>query len=97
MSANSMDPDAKGSRRDRATGELEMEELTTQGEKSEKIGELDQDESEEEFDEHSDAVEFSPGEEQRLVRKLDRKVVGLVAFLYLLSFLDRSSKCILKQ
>lgn len=34
---------------------------------------------------------FSQEEEQRVVKKLDRRLVLFVALLYLLSFLDRSS------
>ena len=30
--------------------------------------------------------------DDEVLRKLDKRIVGLVAFLYLLSFLDRSSK-----
>lgn len=39
--------------------------------------------------------DFQPGEEKVLLRKLDWRVVGVVALLYLLSFLDRSSKSLL--
>jgi len=39
-----------------------------------------------------DGREFTEKEEARVLRKLDRKVVLFVAGLYLLSFLDRSSK-----
>ena len=35
---------------------------------------------------------FTPDEEKRVVRKLDLHVVTFMSFLYLLSFLDRSSK-----
>lgn len=34
---------------------------------------------------------FSPEEERKVRRRLDRRVVLFIAFLYLLSFLDRSS------
>jgi hypothetical protein len=34
---------------------------------------------------------YTPDEERSVLRKLDRRVVGLMAVLYLLSFLDRSS------
>ena len=35
---------------------------------------------------------YSPDEEKRVVRKLDLHVVTFMSFLYLLSFLDRSSE-----
>ena len=35
---------------------------------------------------------YTPDEERSVVRKLDRHLVLFVAFLYMLSFLDRSSK-----
>jgi len=38
---------------------------------------------------------YSPEEERKVRRRLDRRVVLFIAFLYLLSFLDRSSKIIL--
>lgn len=34
---------------------------------------------------------YSPEEERKVRRRLDRRVVLFIAFLYLLSFLDRSS------
>lgn len=34
---------------------------------------------------------YTPDEEKRVVRKLDFYVVGFMSFLYLLSFLDRTS------
>jgi len=34
---------------------------------------------------------YSPDEERKVRRRLDRRVVLFIAFLYLLSFLDRSS------
>lgn len=37
---------------------------------------------------------YTPDEERTVVRKFDRKLVVFVALLYMLSFLDRSSKCI---
>ncbi len=35
---------------------------------------------------------YSPIEERAVIRKLDRRLVLFVALLYMLSFLDRSSK-----
>jgi hypothetical protein len=35
---------------------------------------------------------YTPDEERAVVRKFDRKLVLFVALLYMLSFLDRSSK-----
>lgn len=35
---------------------------------------------------------YTPDEEKAVVRKFDRKLVLFVALLYMLSFLDRSSK-----
>ena len=35
---------------------------------------------------------YSPVEERAVIRKLDRRLVLFVALLYMLSFLDRSSK-----
>lgn len=35
---------------------------------------------------------YTPDEEQAVIRKLDRRLVLFVALLYMLSFLDRSSK-----
>ena len=37
---------------------------------------------------------YTPDEERAVVRKFDRKLVLFVALLYMLSFLDRSSKAI---
>jgi hypothetical protein len=39
---------------------------------------------------------YTPDEERAVVRKFDRKLVLFVAFLYMLSFLDRSSKFVLQ-
>lgn len=36
---------------------------------------------------------YTPDEEMRVLRKLDTKLVLFVALLYMLSFLDRSSRC----
>ena len=38
------------------------------------------------------SLPYTPEEERAVVRKLDRRLVLFVAFLYMLSFLDRSSK-----
>jgi hypothetical protein len=35
---------------------------------------------------------YTPDEDKRVLRKLDRKLVGFMALLYCLSFLDRSSE-----
>ena len=54
--------------------------------------------SEENFGDHVDAPgaeslrKFTPEEEKAVVRKLDRRLVLFLAFLYMLSFLDRSSE-----
>ena len=55
--------------------------------------------SDENFGEHVDALEaaespktFTADEEKAVVRKLDRRLVLFIAFLYMLSFLDRSSE-----
>lgn len=39
-----------------------------------------------------DTVLYTPDEEQAVLRKLDRRLVLFMALMYLLSFLDRSSK-----
>lgn len=36
---------------------------------------------------------YTPDEERCVIKKFDRKLVLFVAFLYMLSFLDRSSTC----
>lgn len=36
---------------------------------------------------------YTPDEERSVVRKFDRRLVLFIALLYILSFLDRSSKC----
>lgn len=46
-----------------------------------------------EDDETESFKRFTPDEEKTVVRKLDRHLVLFVAFLYMLSFLDRSSEC----
>jgi hypothetical protein len=35
---------------------------------------------------------YTPDEDQKVLRKLDRRLVLLMAFLYMLGFLDRSSE-----
>ena len=37
---------------------------------------------------------YTPDEEKSVIKKFDRRLVLFVAFLYMLSFLDRSSMCI---
>ena len=37
---------------------------------------------------------YTPDEEKSVIKKFDRRLVLFVAFLYMLSFLDRSSTCI---
>jgi len=66
--------------------ELELHELTN----------LDDDDGKG-SDEHQGLVTqrydlYSPEEDKKVLKKLDRRVVLFIAFLYLLSFLDRSSK-----
>ena len=54
--------------------------------------------SDENAGEHADALGaeslkvFTTDEEKAVVRKLDRRLVLFIAFLYMLSFLDRSSE-----
>lgn len=43
-------------------------------------------------DETRSFVSYTCDEERAVVKKLDRRLVLFVAFLYMLSFLDRSSK-----
>jgi hypothetical protein len=40
---------------------------------------------------------YTPDEDKQVLRKLDRRLVGFVALLYCLSFLDRSSEYISAQ
>lgn len=73
-------------RRSLSGEELELHELTT----------LDDDDGKR-SDEHQELVTqryglYSPEEDKKVLKKLDRRVVLFIAFLYLLSFLDRSSK-----
>jgi hypothetical protein len=73
----------------------EMDELSPTGDK---LFEKDvrRDEEDEDDDEDGLGAVFTVEEEKTVLRKLDKRVVGLVAFLYLLSFLDRSSRSTLR-
>lgn len=64
---------------------IEMEELGTDNDHVEKLQEVDLEDEE---------TQYSAKEERAVLKKLDRRVVLFVAGLYLLSFLDRSSRCI---
>ena len=67
-------------RRSLSQEELELHELTN----------LDDDDGKEEpITQRYDL--YSPEEDKEVLKKLDRRVVLFIAFLYLLSFLDRSS------
>jgi hypothetical protein len=67
----------------------QMDQLGPHGEKLD-----DKDAAEMDIDDldHLPDVIFTRDEERAVMKKLDYRVVGLVALLYLLSFLDRSSK-----
>ena len=67
-------------RRSLSQEELELHELTHLG---------DDDGKEEPITQRYDL--YSPEEDKEVLKKLDRRVVLFIAFLYLLSFLDRSS------
>ena len=67
-------------RRSLSQEELELHELTNLG---------DDDGKEEPITQRYDL--YSPEEDKEVLKKLDRRVVLFIAFLYLLSFLDRSS------
>ncbi len=43
-------------------------------------------------DEIARLISYTPDEERAVVRKLDRRLVLFVTILYMLTFLDRSSK-----
>jgi hypothetical protein len=80
--------------------ELEMEELgkrdNTAWKDSEERGSESFEGDEEEglrYEEQEFRI-YTQEEEKKVLKKLDRRVVLFVAGLYLLSFLDRSSKCI---
>ncbi len=62
----------------------ELKDMSSQGKRPE--GDF------EDLDQVETAGGFAPEEEKSVVKKLDRRVVGLISLLYLLSFLDRSSK-----
>lgn len=66
--------------------DTELEELTTNGEK---FGEKEAPKGT--FEDDADGQQYSQDEEKSVIRKLDKRVVGLIAGLYMLSFLDRSS------
>lgn len=63
---------------------------------------IDEDEDEEDKDQHNarrlsfDSVQsyelYTPDEDKIVLRKLDRRLVGFMALLYCLSFLDRTSE-----
>jgi hypothetical protein len=67
----------------------EMEQLSQTGEKL-PIKEVDEDEDLDDVDHLPDA-DYTFEQEKAIMKKMDFRVVGLVALLYLLSFLDRSS------
>ena len=52
----------------------------------------DNDDESEKGEELVKSLPYTPEEERAVVRKLDRRLVLFVAFLYMLSFLDRSSQ-----
>jgi hypothetical protein len=66
----------------------ELDQLSPTGEK---FPEKDVDDADLDDLDHLPDVEYTIEEERSLIRKMDIRVVGLVALLYLLSFLDRSS------
>ena len=74
--------------------ETEMERLSAQGQKIlyEKEGGNFRDRDGDDDDDEDEMLSFCPEEEQAVLKKLNWRVVGLIAFLYLLSFLDRSSE-----
>ena len=70
----------------------EMDQLSPTGEKmaeNDVVDDLDTDDLE-----HLPDVGYTREEEQAIMKKMDVWVTGLVALLYLLSFLDRSSTTI---
>ena len=71
--------------------ESEMEQLTPTGQRQLALKEGAQFDDRE--DDDFEPAGFSPAEERRLLKKLDRRVVLVISGLYLLSFLDRSSMC----
>jgi hypothetical protein len=71
----------------------ELDDLSPTGEKFANDKDAERDEAEDdEFGEQP--ARYSLAEDRAVLKKLDRRVVGLIAFLYLLSFLDRSSTLI---
>lgn len=78
-------------------GNLEMFELETLSKPSDEVvGDLDldddgHDESENSFINKTFTL-FTPDEEAAVLRKFDRRLVLFIALLYMLSFLDRSSR-----
>jgi hypothetical protein len=71
----------------------ELDELSPTGEKFSDSKEPGGDEADDdEFGEQP--ARYSLAEDRAVLKKLDKRVVGLIAFLYLLSFLDRSSTSI---
>jgi hypothetical protein len=71
----------------RAEEAHELKDMSSEGKRPE-----DDFEDMENLDQVATAGGFAPEEEKSVVKKLDRRVVGLISLLYLLSFLDRSSK-----
>jgi hypothetical protein len=71
---------------------VEMEHLNPHGTRfAGKEGATPVDDDDMDFDMQMPHV-YSASEEKSVIKKLDRRVVLLIAFLYMLSFLDRSSK-----
>jgi hypothetical protein len=68
----------------------QMDELSPTGKEVFDHNDLDDNDSLDGLDDVPD-VDYTKVEEQSIIKKLDVRVVGLVAGLYLLSFLDRSS------
>lgn len=103
--SNAMTPDSD-SDSDLEIDELgESYKLQRRGNDGEKAGDLDEDTEDEEG--YADSGRrrasvstvqsyqlYTPDEERAVVRKFDRKLVLFVALLYMLSFLDRSSRSI---
>jgi hypothetical protein len=70
----------------------EMSNLNAEGQRfNEKDAEDYRDNVDDGDDGELEMLEFTPQEERTLLKKLNWRVVGLISFLYLLSFLDRSS------
>lgn len=60
--------------------------------RGQKFGSISDDEDSDDVAEEDGKQLYSPIEERAVIRKLDRRLVLFVALLYMLSFLDRSSK-----